>query len=153
MNAMLLTYVYFLLISISFAESLYDILGVDKKATLAEIRKAYRKKALQYHPDKNKDKVEWARIEFSKVSHAYHILSDSTKRADYDNNPFNYENPDSWGSLFEEFFKSFKEHFYEFEDDPDNLTWEEIGLAYQEIKEMVVDRVGYYYGIVRNWLF
>ncbi len=57
----------------------YKTLGVDKKASEDEIKKAYRKLALKHHPDKGGDSVE-----FKKVSEAYQILSDPQKRAQYD---------------------------------------------------------------------
>src|SRR3989344_8181367 len=58
----------------------YDILGIDKQASKDEIKKAFRKLAHQYHPDKsggNSDK-------FKEVNEAYTILSDDNKRAQYD---------------------------------------------------------------------
>ena len=51
----------------------YDVLGVDRRATSAEIKKAYRKLALKYHPDKNQS--AGAEDVFKKVSEAYSILS------------------------------------------------------------------------------
>jgi len=61
----------------------YDILGVPKGASTQEIKKAYRKLALQYHPDKNKgDKV--AEEKFKELSEAYAVLSDSKKKKQYD---------------------------------------------------------------------
>ena len=60
----------------------YDILGVDKKASQAEIKKAYRALALKYHPDKNKEKEATER--FKEVTAAYEVLSDSKKRQTYD---------------------------------------------------------------------
>ncbi|MEW7281069.1 molecular chaperone DnaJ [Aquimarina sp. 2201CG1-2-11] len=64
-------------------EDFYDILGISKNASTAEIKKAYRKKAIEYHPDKNPDdKV--AEENFKKAAEAYEILSDPDKKARYD---------------------------------------------------------------------
>jgi len=60
----------------------YQILGVSKSATLDEIKRAYRKLALQHHPDRNKSKD--AAEKFKEVNKAYEVLSDSQKRQTYD---------------------------------------------------------------------
>lgn len=60
----------------------YEILGVSKNATADEIKKAYRKLALQYHPDRNKGKD--AGEKFKEVNAAYEVLSDSQKKQAYD---------------------------------------------------------------------
>lgn len=62
----------------------YEILGVDKNASSDEIKSAYRKKAKQYHPDLNKDNPEVAAEKFKEVNEAYSVLSDETKRKNYD---------------------------------------------------------------------
>lgn len=61
----------------------YKVLGVEKNASTAEIKKAYRKLAMKYHPDKNKGNKE-AEEKFKKISEAYAVLSDSQKRKNYD---------------------------------------------------------------------
>jgi len=64
-------------------EDLYEILGVNKTASSSEIKKAYRKKAIEYHPDKNPGDKE-AESNFKKAAQAYEILSDPNKRKQYD---------------------------------------------------------------------
>jgi molecular chaperone DnaJ len=61
----------------------YEILGVKKTATEAELKKAYRELAKKYHPDKNKGNKE-AENRFKEISEAYAVLSDKDKRAQYD---------------------------------------------------------------------
>ena len=60
----------------------YEVLGVSKSASAAEIKKAYRKLSKQYHPDINKE--PGAEDKFKEISEAYEVLSDDTKKAQYD---------------------------------------------------------------------
>ncbi|KAJ2535125.1 DnaJ sub B member 6 [Coemansia sp. RSA 1935] len=62
----------------------YEQLGIHATATLAEIKKAYRKLSLQWHPDKNPSNREAAEEKFKQLSEAYSVLSDSDTRALYD---------------------------------------------------------------------
>jgi molecular chaperone DnaJ len=61
----------------------YEVLGVSKSATKDEIKKAYRKMAIKFHPDKNPDNKE-AEEKFKEAAEAYDVLSDDDKRARYD---------------------------------------------------------------------
>jgi len=63
----------------------YDILGVSKGASADEIKKAYRKQALEWHPDRHKDDKEAAEKRFKEINEAYQILSNPQKRTAYDN--------------------------------------------------------------------
>ena len=77
----------------------YDILGINKSASAEEIKKAYRKVAIKYHPDKNNGKTSGNKFEL--ITNAYHILIDPYTRGKYDakleyhNNSFNcsYNSP------------------------------------------------------------
>ncbi len=62
----------------------YDILGITKTASADEIKKAYRKQALEWHPDRHKDNKEAAEKRFKEINEAYQVLSDSQKRQAYD---------------------------------------------------------------------
>ena len=62
----------------------YDILGISKNASADEIKKAYRKQALEWHPDRHKDDKETAEKRFKGINEAYQVLSDSQKKSAYD---------------------------------------------------------------------
>jgi len=66
------------------AKDYYQILGVPRNATNDEIKKAYRKLAMQYHPDRNPGKEKWANDKFKEINEAYAILGDPEKRGQYD---------------------------------------------------------------------
>jgi len=104
------------------SDDLYEILGVARGADAAEIKRAYRKLAMKYHPDQNKGNAE-AEEKFKKVNAAYDILKDDQKRAAYDQfgdaafdgsmgggggggNPFGggFGGAGGFGDIFEEMF-------------------------------------------------
>tara|TARA_Y100000590_G_scaffold401194_1_gene485885 strand:+ start:1265 stop:2407 length:1143 start_codon:yes stop_codon:yes gene_type:complete len=102
----------------------YDVLGVIKSASPEEIKKAYRKLALKYHPDRNKSDKS-AEAKFKEASEAYHVLSDKNRKSNYDQfghaafegaggnagfSNFDFSNAfsDIFGSdIFEDFFEGF----------------------------------------------
>jgi DnaJ-class molecular chaperone len=65
-------------------QDLYSRLGIERTATSDEVKKAFRRMAMQYHPDRNLQNPEQAHKDFIAVSEAYEVLSDPTKRARYD---------------------------------------------------------------------
>jgi len=70
----------------------YDVLGLSREADAAAIKKAYRKLAMKWHPDRHKNKdQDAAETEFKRVSEAYEVLSDPEKRAKYDRFGENWE--------------------------------------------------------------
>ncbi len=82
------------------AKDLYQILGVSKTATEAEIKSAYRKLARKYHPDLNKDDKNAAE-KFKEISNAYDIIGNAEKRKKYDNNEIDADGkPTGFGAGF-----------------------------------------------------
>ena len=65
-------------------EDFYTLLGVERNASDEEIKKNYRRMAMKFHPDRNKDNPEAAEVKFKQIKEAYEILSDPKKRAAYD---------------------------------------------------------------------
>ena len=74
----------FLIINSECGEDYYKLLGVKRTATKAEIKKAFKKLSLKYHPDKNKDNPKKDKEMFIKIANAYEVLSNDEKRKIYD---------------------------------------------------------------------
>ena len=81
-------------------EDYYETLGVGKSSSEAEIKQAYRKKAMKYHPDRNKGDKE-AETTFKKINEAYYILKDKEKKAQYDQ--FGHQAFENGGAGFKDF--------------------------------------------------
>ena len=94
----------------------YDVLGVGKTSTKEDIKRAYRKLALKYHPDKNKGDKK-SEEKFKEASEAYHVLSDEKRKANYDQFGHaafegagggqgfsNFDFSSSFSDIFEDFF-------------------------------------------------
>tara|TARA_B100001248_G_C27358370_1_gene445051 strand:+ start:970 stop:1458 length:489 start_codon:yes stop_codon:yes gene_type:complete len=91
----------------------YKILGIDKNSSDSEIRKAYRRLAIKYHPDKGGDAEK-----FKEINNAYSILSDKQKKTKYDSSgSYEYMNINPM-DIFNDFFKRSYNSFI----DPTNLT-------------------------------
>ena len=110
----------------------YDILGIDKNATKKQIKKAYRKLSMKYHPDK-KPNDPIATEKFKEINQAHQILIDETKRRDYDlqmpdEKP--QEKPQETTSYYTEPEKPIRVNVYEFFDNLDNDFDEN---TYQEV--------------------
>ena len=91
-------------------KDLYKILGLDRGADSSQIKKAYRKLAMKYHPDKNPDDTE-AEKKFKDIAEAYEILGDPQKKSRYDSggySAFNNGNGGGGGFGFEDIFDEIK---------------------------------------------
>jgi len=82
------------------AKDYYHILGVSRNASDEQLKKAYRKLAMQYHPDRNPDKEKWANEKFKEINEAYAVLGDPQKRKQYDQFGTAGEIGDIFGSPF-----------------------------------------------------
>ncbi len=108
----------------------YEVLGIKEDAPADEIKKSYRKLAVKWHPDKNQDNKEEAETKFKSISEAYSVLSDESKKREYDmyrngggsSGGFNNANFDFGGfrsnfnmnfanDIFKDFFKNDRDYF------------------------------------------
>lgn len=91
--------------------NLYDILGVEKSASQDDIKKAYRRQALEHHPDRNAGSVE-SHKKFVEIGQAYETLSDPDKRGQYDTFGATERNGFRYSEDFTETVNRYKERFY-----------------------------------------
>jgi molecular chaperone DnaJ len=90
----------------------YEILGIARDATEADIKKAYRQKAKELHPDRNPEDRKRAEENFKRVAEAYEVLSDSQKRAQYDR--YGHAGPDQGFTFGDTDFHRAREAYREF---------------------------------------
>jgi molecular chaperone DnaJ len=99
----------------------YEILGVQRTAAVEEIKGAYRKAALKWHPDRNPENKQEAEVKFRECTEAYSVLSDGQKRQIYDTyghaglSGVGAGSPSDFGSVFQDFHDIFGD-FFGFED-------------------------------------
>ena len=91
----------------------YEVLGVSKDASAEELKRAYKKLAIKYHPDKNPGDKE-AEEKFKEAAEAYDVLSDANKRSQYDR--FGHDMPNAGGFGGGQGFSSFEDIFSQFGD-------------------------------------
>eukprot|EP00731_Ephydatia_muelleri_P019954 Em0012g779a len=98
-----------LLLSVEGGRDFYNILGVDRRASTSEIKKAYRTLAMKYHPDKNPDDPS-ASERFQDINAAYEVLSDKEKKELYDQHGeegLKSQGANQGGDMFSNFFQGF----------------------------------------------
>ena len=128
------------------SETYYDILGVNNTATTDEIKKAYRKLAKQYHPDKaGEDKA--SEEKFKKISEAYEVLADDNKRKNYDTfgNAKGGANTEDFNDLRNQFHSAFGGFggFHRNVQHRGDSIAAPVSLTFEEIKSGVKKKVKY----------
>ena len=117
--------------------NLYEVLGVEAGADQDEIKRVYRKLAVQHHPDKGGDPEQ-----FKKITEAYSILSDDNKRREYDNQRSG-QHRFGFGDIFESFFNQRRQAAPEPRSTEDRDVNFKIGITLEQIKHGVKHTVSY----------
>lgn len=102
----------------------YSILGVSREASQSQIRSAYRKLAVKYHPDKNIDDAENAAIAFKQLGEAYEVLGDKTKRREYDRGGSSFRSDGGGSAHYDSFARAhdiFNSFFRDFGTEDDDF--------------------------------
>lgn len=130
----------------------YKILGVDKNATQDDIKKAYRKMSLKYHPDRQAGKsdadIKKAEETFKQVTEAYEVLGDVEKRKEYDTPRSSFEFNSSSASDFNDIFSHFRNSGFDFgmksnrQVNGSNIKIK-INLTLEEIQSGVTKKIRY----------
>ena len=125
----------------------YEILGVTKEATPDEIRKAYKKLAIKWHPDKHVDDKKEAEEKFKEIAEAYSVLSDPDKKREYDTGGIDFEGFGDFDNfdpfaMFESFFGKghgkhggFGNFGFGFDDDDDGFFGGGFGKGFGGFKD------------------
>ena len=133
----------------------YKILEIDRNSSPDEIRKAYKKLVFKYHPDKNPENPEESEKKFKEISEAYSVLSNPSKKSDYDSfgrtnfQNFDYNNFDPFSFLNEYFknngdgeFEEFANYNYNFnnnEEKPQNDAERRFDEVRKRLRNMNMD--------------
>jgi DnaJ-class molecular chaperone len=136
------------------AKDYYEILGIDRKATQKEVKKAFRNLALKFHPDKNKEKN--AEAKFRQIAKAYEVLSDENQRRQYDNighNSYEQNSQHSGGNdgaggndfNFDEFYKNFDEAFKQHHQRHNDAHAKAHEQARRQHEKIVRDQQGFHF--------
>lgn len=121
----------------------YKLLGISNEATLKEIKKAFRRFALQYHPDRNKD--ENTGLKFIEITEAYEVLKDPSKRAEYDRlytiYILNQSEPESQDSD-SDFTNKWESSFNEWADFGRQKAKEYSSLSIEDLARRLIKEIG-----------
>lgn len=118
------------------SKNFYDILWVQKTATNDEIKKAYRKKAMEFHPDRNKGNKD-AESKFKEINEAYNTIWDESKRKNYDmfgsNSWFSGWNPSWWSQSYSTGWVDLEDLFWNFSWKGKSTSYSSAGFDFSDL--------------------
>ena len=119
--------------------NLYEVLGVQKNASQDEIKKVYRKLAVQHHPDKGGDPEK-----FKNITEAYNTLSDNNKRREYDSHGSRFQHGSGgFGDMFESFFGHRQQQPQQPQPTSDRDIRFKLGVTLDQINQGVKQKIQY----------